>query len=515
VKPGPLISAAVLLGYLLLQWRRGRLERMTLIGAGVVIAGLVVYGVGLIHPPNVEHLLVQVGERLGKWTYLLVGAMAFLETGAFVGLVAPGESAILVGGVVAGQGKIDVVTLIAIVWVCAVAGDLTSFTLGRRLGRSFMVRHGARVQITEERLETVERFFDRHGGKAILLGRFVGLVRAIAPFLAGSSRMPLRRFAPYDIIGAGLWGTTFVLLGYIFWQSLGAVLDAAKKGALAFGAAIVLAVAVVNVVRWVRVPENRARARAWIETQAQRPALRPLARVLAPVIRTSERPARFVWDRVTPGDLGLELTTLLAIVVVGGFVFGAYAVTLDDIRFTAGDLRALRIADQLRTDWLVEAAKAVTRLGDIGIVGLVVVFTSSFLIARRRALEGAALLSGLFLTHVGVQVAKGAIDRPRPGHPLVDISGYSYPSGHAADAIAWIAVAVALRHALPGIATRAAVVTVAIVIAVAVALSRVYLRAHFLSDVLGGAGLGAAIFASCGMVALFVSYIRNNHRSSG
>ena len=62
-----------------------------------------------------------------------------------------------------------------------------------------MERHGPRVKITEERLQSVEGFFDRHGGKAILLGRFVGLVRAVAPFLAGSSHMPLRRFIPYDV----------------------------------------------------------------------------------------------------------------------------------------------------------------------------------------------------------------------------------------------------------------------------------------------------------------------------
>ena len=76
-------------------------------------------------------------------------------------------------------------------------------------GRTFMVKHGAKVQITESRLEQVEGFFDRHGGKAILIGRFVGIVRAVAPFLAGSSGMPLRRFVPYDVIGAGLWGSTW------------------------------------------------------------------------------------------------------------------------------------------------------------------------------------------------------------------------------------------------------------------------------------------------------------------
>ena len=82
--------------------------------------------------------------------------LAFLETGAFVGLIAPGETTVIVGGLVAGQGEISLFVLIALVWVCAVAGDVTSYLLGRRLGRDFMIRHGPRVKITEERLVQVE-----------------------------------------------------------------------------------------------------------------------------------------------------------------------------------------------------------------------------------------------------------------------------------------------------------------------------------------------------------------------
>ena len=319
MKPVWIVFAVALVAFLV--WRRRRLEPTLLAGGALVAVAALVYGLGVVHFPNLEQLLIDVGERLGNWTYLLVGALAFLETGAFIGLIAPGETALLLGGLVAGQGQVDVLTMIAVVWACAVAGDLTSFYLGRRLGRAFMVKHGAKVQITEARLEQVERFFDRHGGKAILIGRFVGLVRAVAPFMAGSSGMPLRRFVPYDVIGAGLWGSTFVVLGYVFWQSFSQLVDYAKKGALALGAVIVLVVAIVWLVRWLRNPENRARMREWMERQAQRPALRPLVAVLAPVLRTSRRPARFVWDRVTPGDLGLELTTLFAVAGVGAFVF--------------------------------------------------------------------------------------------------------------------------------------------------------------------------------------------------
>ena len=144
-------------------------------------------------------------------------------------------------------------------WFCAVAGDLTSYTLGRRLGRGFLERHGPRLKITEERLQTVEGFFDRHGGPTILIGRFIGLVRALAPFIAGASKMELRRFLAYDIVGAGLWSALFCLLGYFFWQSLDTVEKYIGAGAAAFTGLVVVVLAIVFAVRLRRDPEMRAR----------------------------------------------------------------------------------------------------------------------------------------------------------------------------------------------------------------------------------------------------------------
>jgi membrane protein DedA with SNARE-associated domain len=512
VKPVWMVFAVALVAFLI--WRRRRLEPTLLAGGALAAVAAFVYSLGVIHFPNLEELLIDIGERLGSWTYLLVGALAFLETGAFVGLAAPGETALLLGGLVAGQGQVDVLTMIAVVWACAVAGDLTSFYLGRRLGRTFMVKHGAKVQITEARLEHVEAFFDRHGGKAILLGRFVGLVRAIAPFLAGSSGMPLRRFVPYDVIGAGLWGSSFVLLGYIFWQSFSQLVDYAKKGALALGAVIVLVVAIVWLVRWVRDASNRARVRAWLERQAERPALRPLAGVLRPVLRTSRRPARFVWDRVTPGDLGLELTTALAVASVGAFFFVWDLVRIEqDSGLLMGDAESLRLADRLNLDAAVSVAKVVTALGSLPVAIALVALAGVTLAWRRHVRDALTLAVGLALTYVAVHVTKDAVDRARPSGALVEVDGAAYPSGHAAYAVTWVAVAVAVSRALPNLASRFAFVTVAIVIAAAVGLSRIYLRAHYLSDVVGGWGLAAAIFAFCGTAALVIGYVRNNART--
>ena len=124
---------------------------------------------------DLHRLLEEISNTLGAWTYLLVGVFAFAEIGAFVGLVVPGETVMLLGGAVAGQGAIDIYLLIAIAWFAAWAGDTTSFFIGRRLGREFVLRHGPRFGVSHERFEQVEDYFSRHGGKTIFIGRFVSL----------------------------------------------------------------------------------------------------------------------------------------------------------------------------------------------------------------------------------------------------------------------------------------------------------------------------------------------------
>jgi membrane protein DedA with SNARE-associated domain/diacylglycerol kinase family enzyme len=196
--------------------------------------------------PDLSGTLEDASRTLGAWAYPAVGALAFLETGAFVGLVVPGETAVVVGGVVAAGGDVELVPMIGLVWIAAAGGDLVSFVIGRRLGRPFLERHGPRVRIGPERLDQVERFYERHGGSAILLGRFVGLVRAVSPFVAGASGLELRRFIPWSLVGTLAWAATFTLVGYGFSESFADSGESAAR--IALGGALVLAAAYAAVV---------------------------------------------------------------------------------------------------------------------------------------------------------------------------------------------------------------------------------------------------------------------------
>jgi membrane-associated protein len=215
------------------------------LAAGPVAAAmLVLLATGVVRAPDLEGALTDLSRTLGPWTYALVAGLAFLETGAFVGLVAPGETAIVLGGVVAAQGEVSLVPMLLAAWVAAALGDLASYALGRRLGRPFLIAHGPRVGVGPARLAKVDGFFDRHGGKAILIGRFVGLVRAVAPFLAGASRLPLARFLPWSLLGTAVWASTFTLVGYAFHSSFSAASGVVTHATLALA---VLAAAVVAV----------------------------------------------------------------------------------------------------------------------------------------------------------------------------------------------------------------------------------------------------------------------------
>jgi membrane-associated protein len=201
--------------------------------AVVAAAGLAILATGVVRTPDLDGALADLADALGPWTYALVAGLAFLETGAFVGLLAPGETAIVLGGVVAAQGDVSLPVVFAVAWAAAALGDLASFALGRRLGRPFLRARGPRLGVTAPRLARVEGFFDRHGPKAILVGRFVGLVRAVAPFLAGASGLRLRAFVPWSLLGTGIWTALFTLVGFAFHRSFAQAAGAAAHGALA------------------------------------------------------------------------------------------------------------------------------------------------------------------------------------------------------------------------------------------------------------------------------------------
>ncbi|MEV4624834.1 DedA family protein [Micromonospora sp. NPDC049523] len=197
--------------------------------------------------------LTSILSDLSGWPLLvLVGLLAFGECAAFIGLILPGETALLIGGALAATGRTNIAALVIVAAVCAVVGDSVGYEIGRRTGMPLRRSRLGRW-VGEERWQRAETFIQRHGPAAVMLGRWIGVLRALVPALAGMTRMPYRRFLAYNVVGGVTWATTVVLVGYVLgasWKRAQGYLGAASIG---IAAVVVLAV----LVRWFVVRRRR------------------------------------------------------------------------------------------------------------------------------------------------------------------------------------------------------------------------------------------------------------------
>jgi membrane-associated protein len=152
--------------------------------------------------------------HMGAWVYAIIFLIIFAETGLVIAPFLPGDSLLFAAGALAGTGRLELWVVVVIVIVAAVAGDGVNYAIGRLFGKVIATRAGRIIK--RRHIEAAEAFYERHGGKAIVLARFVPVVRTFAPFVAGMSRMPLRRFWCFNWLGALGWTAVFVTAGYFF-----------------------------------------------------------------------------------------------------------------------------------------------------------------------------------------------------------------------------------------------------------------------------------------------------------
>lgn len=147
-----------------------------------------------------------------------IGFVVFAESGLLIGIFFPGDSLLFTAGLFASRGDLPIIPLVAIAFLAAVAGDSVGYTFGKRAGASLYKREDSRF-FKQEHLQKATEFYERHGGKTIVIARFIPIVRTMAPIVAGAAEMKYRRFIAFNVVGGVLWGIGVTLLGYFLGQA--------------------------------------------------------------------------------------------------------------------------------------------------------------------------------------------------------------------------------------------------------------------------------------------------------
>jgi membrane protein DedA with SNARE-associated domain/membrane-associated phospholipid phosphatase len=442
-----------------------------------------------------------VASLASPWAYVLVGLLATLEASAFVGLFVPGEVGLLAGGYIAYQGRADLAPMMLVAALGAIVGDSIGYQIGHLFG-SRLRRSRLGTKIGSARWDQADAYLVSHGGRAVFLGRFIGVLRALVPALAGASRMRYSRFLVWNALGGAIWGPGLVLAGYLAGSSYRRVEHYAGRAGLLLFVAVVIVAGILFAARWVaRHPEEFRTA---------------LTRLLdLPVLRRFRiryhRQLQFLLARARPGSgMGLSLTLQLVVLVACGWAFGS---VLHDVvggtELVRFDGPVTRYVVSHRTGWLTAAMRGASVLGSS--FALLPVVVAAGLVAHRRG-RGWGPLAVLVAAPLGsialYDTIKALVARPRPhvGTVIASASGFSFPSGHATEAVAALgALAYVCSGELDGWSAKVSAWAAAAIVALAVGLSRVYLGVHWLSDVLGGYALGAAWLAALLATATVVS----------
>ena len=164
---------------------------------------------------HIDRHLAELTAAYGLWIYGILFLIIFCETGLVVTPFLPGDSLLFVAGAIATQDAMNIHLMVILLIIAAILGDAVNYSIGRFFGVRLFANPDSKI-FRRRHLEITQTFYARHGGKTIILARFVPIVRTFAPFVAGMGHMPYRRFAAYNVVGAIAWVTLFSYAGYFF-----------------------------------------------------------------------------------------------------------------------------------------------------------------------------------------------------------------------------------------------------------------------------------------------------------
>jgi membrane protein DedA with SNARE-associated domain/membrane-associated phospholipid phosphatase len=421
------------------------------------------------------------------WALLAVFIVACAESLALVGAVVPAAIVMFAAGALIGAGALELWITLAAAVAGAVLGDGLSYELGR--SRESTIRAWPVFQRFGRPIARAEAFLKDHGGKSILLARFVAPVRAFVPLLAGFGRMPRSRFYTVNVASALLWAPVHILPGVLFGVSLHVA--EAVSGRLAL-IVLLLAALIWGVV--------------WLMTTALRYVL-PWARQLRDMVVARSRgrenlPARAalaLLDPARPNSHALLFASVL-ILAAGWLFLGVVEDVVAKDTLVQVDLAVFHFLQQLRTGTIDRVMIVITGMGSVGVLLPLAVTVALWLLWRRSWRTAAYWVGVAAFGEVLVQLLKFTLGRRRPLDLYTGAELFSFPSGHAVVSTVMLGFLAFLMSRRQAMGTRLVIATLAGLYVALVAFSRLYLGAHWLSDVVGGISLGVAWVAVVAMV---------------
>jgi membrane protein DedA with SNARE-associated domain len=427
--------------------------------------------------------------------YGAVFLIAFSESLALVGLLVPGTVIMFGVGAVVASGSLELTPVLLLAMAGAIAGDGVSYWLGHhykeRLADIWPFSRYA------EMLKKGAAFFHRHGGKSILFGRFVGPVRPVIPVVAGMLGMPPLRFAVVNVLSAIGWAFVYILPGVFFGTSL------AVAGAVSTRLAVVVLILVAAIWGFVWLSRKLLsivvrKGPIWLcafENWAT--SVKPVPKALHP----AKQFFSFLLFRSQGEELLLGFLALLLIAAVWGFL-GVLQDVLAKDPLVIADQAVYHFFQSLRTPWADNLFVAITELGDSFVnIALCCAVMGVLLVRKCYRTAGFWVLTvvgGL----LGTQLLKWVVHLPRPVDIYHGASAFGFPSGHTTMSVVIFGfLAILLARRLAG-TWRWGLFSGVLLIAFVIGISRLYLGAHWLSDVLGGFFIGTSWAALLGIAYL-------------
>jgi len=422
-----------------------------------------------------------------------VFAAALLESTVVIGIAVPGSTVVFVGGILAGLQVLDPWWTAVVAVAGATLGDGFSYWLGRHYHERLRTLWPMRAY--PALLERGQAHFARHGGTSVLLGRFLAPLRATVPVIAGMSDMPIVRFTVVNLLSAIAWAGAHLLPGMLFGASL--------QLAGAVSSRLIILLAGVVAVLWLCVGLLRlAYRKAWPVLRLQRDRIVAWACARTGLV---SRVIRSLLDPARPESFGLLVA---AVLLLGGFwlFFGVLEDVVSGDPLVQFDRVVFNVLQGLRTAWVDDVMIVATELGSTTVAVAVIAGVSVVLALKRCWRTLAYWLTAVGFAQALVWILKTVLGRGRPVAMLDGMEGFSFPSGHAASSIVLYGfLAVLLARDKTPRAKWAITLGAALLIGF-ISFSRLYLGAHWLSDVLASLSLGTAWVA-----LLTIAYTQHAH----